>query len=72
MRVAQGSLPASFSRQCYEDFLDFKIIVIEKLNKEFDLGQSADGQVEFRVIQVEADGRPDIEEISVKRKQKAE
>ena len=72
MRVAQGSLPASFSRQCYEDFLDFKIIVIEKLNKEFDLGQSADGQVEFRVIQVEADGRPDIEEISVKRRQKAE
>ena len=68
MRVAQGSLPASFSRQCYEDFLDFKIIVIEKLNKEFDLGDGTDGQVKFRVIQVEADGRPDIEEISVERR----
>ncbi len=68
MRVAQGSLPTSFSRQCYEDFLDFKIIVIEKLNKEFGLGQSSNDQVEFRVIQVEADGRPDIEEISVERR----
>ena len=70
MRVAQGSLPASFSRQCYEDFLDFKIIVTEKLNKEFDLGQSADEQVEFQVIRVEADGRPNIEEISIERKQR--
>ncbi len=68
MRVAQGSLPASFSRQCYEDFLDFKIVLIKKLDEEFDADQSANGQVEFRVIQVEAEGRPDIKEIYIYRK----
>ena len=33
MRVARGSLPASFSRQCHEDFLDFKLRMIKRLNE---------------------------------------
>ena len=32
VRVARGSLPTSFSRQCYEDFLDFKLRLISKLD----------------------------------------
>lgn len=32
IRVAHGSLPASFSRQCHEDFLDFKLRVIKRLD----------------------------------------
>ena len=32
IRVASGSLPTSFSRQCYEDFLDFKLRLIKRLD----------------------------------------
>ena len=33
VRVAGGSLPASFSRQCHEDFLDFKLRMIKRLDE---------------------------------------
>ena len=33
MRVARGSLPASFSRQCHEDFLDFKLRMVKRLDE---------------------------------------
>lgn len=36
MRVADGSLPASFSRQCFEDFHDFKLTLIERLPRDAD------------------------------------
>ena len=70
MRVAHGSLPASFSRQCYEDFLDFKMRVIEGLNQQSNLGRVVDEQMEFRVITVEENGKPSIEEIFIDRKNK--
>ena len=68
MRVAHGSLPASFSRQCYEDFLDFKMRVIERLNQPLESQQVLDEQVEFRVITVEESGKPSIEEIFIERR----
>ncbi|MBI2570979.1 MAG: ATP-binding protein [Candidatus Schekmanbacteria bacterium] len=33
MRVASGSLPASFSRQCYEDLQGFKLRLVEALER---------------------------------------
>ena len=32
--IADGGLPANFSRQCYEDFLDFKLRIISGLSKK--------------------------------------
>lgn len=32
VRVAGGSLPASFSRQCHEDFIDFKLRMIKRID----------------------------------------
>lgn len=65
MRVSQGSLPASFSQQCFEDFLDFKLRLIERLyeplgKKPFD-GQS----VQFQSMTVGPDGRVKDEKVQI-------
>lgn len=65
MRVANGSLPNSFSRQCYEDFLDFKLRLIEKL----DLlnGSEPDSrEVSLHAITVDDNGRPQVDDIRVR------
>lgn len=67
MRVAQGSLPASFSRQCYEDFLDFKVRLIEELDQIFGQDKDPNGMVEFRIISVEENGKSNVKEISIER-----
>ena len=33
MRVSEGALPINFSRQCYEDILDFKLKAISEIEK---------------------------------------
>ena len=65
MRVAQGSLPASFSRQCYEDFLDFKVRLIERLDRIFKPNGNSSDRVEFHIISVEKNGKPSVKEISI-------
>ena len=67
MRVAQGSLPASFSRQCYEDFLDFKVRLTEKLDQILTPNGKPGNGVDFRIISVEEDGKPSVKEISIDR-----
>ena len=42
IRVASGSLPASFSRQCNEDFLDFKLRLIKRLDERIGDTSSTD------------------------------
>ena len=70
MRVANGSLPASFSRQCFEDFLDFKLRVIEKLDYLDGLGPpfpaAIPEQVEFRAITVDDSGRARVDTIPIR------
>lgn len=56
MRVARGSLPASFSRQCFEDFLDFKLRVIERLDEIEDTVGDA-RSIYFQAVSVNAQGR---------------
>lgn len=64
MRVAKGSLPASFSRQCYEDFLDFKLRVIDKLDEI--LGEEpAQDEVNLQAVTVDSRGRPQPETIRI-------
>lgn len=51
MRVSSGSLPASFSRQCFEDFHDFKLKLIDRLDAVF-----RDEETDFiRLMAVEAE-----------------
>jgi hypothetical protein len=65
MRVAQGSLPASFSRQCYEDFLDFKLRLIERLDQVMGSHPIA-GEVNLQAITVDARGRPQPDNIRIR------
>lgn len=65
IRVARGSLPASFSRQCYEDFLDFKLRLIERLDQIMG-AQPVQGEVSLRAITVDPRGRPQPDNIRVR------
>ncbi|WP_319529537.1 hypothetical protein [uncultured Cohaesibacter sp.] len=65
MRVARGSLPASFSRQCYEDFLDFKLRLIERLDQVIGSHPIA-GEVNLQAITVDARGRPQPDNIRIR------
>lgn len=65
MRVACGSLPASFSRQCYEDFLDFKLRLIERLD-ELIGNENDEREVALRAITVDANGRPLVDDIRIR------
>ena len=65
MRVAHGSLPSSFSRQCYEDFLDFKLRLIKRLDLE--LGEVDDPkEVALHAITVDENGRAQIDDIRIR------
>ena len=66
MRVANGSLPASFSRQCFEDFLDFKLRLIEKLDHLVGSPTPRPDQVEFRAITVDDHGRAQVDTIPIR------
>lgn len=65
VRVANGSLPASFSRQCYEDFLDFKLRLIKRLDDVF--GRNGEtGEVNLEAITVDERGRAQREDIRIR------
>ena len=65
MRVARGSLPSSFSRQCYEDFIDFKLRLVSRLDKL--IGDvAAENEVSLLALTVDAQGRANKEEISIR------
>lgn len=65
IRVAHGSLPSSFSRQCYEDFLDFKLRLIERL--DLLLGEVGDPrEVALHAITVDENGRAQVDDIRIR------
>ncbi|MDF9843746.1 MULTISPECIES: hypothetical protein [unclassified Paenibacillus] len=58
-RVAEGALPGSFSRECYEDILGFK----SRLLKQLEIRRKIDGEdtddvkdLSFRIIRLNQDG----------------
>jgi len=67
IRVAKGSLPASFSRQCYEDFLDFKLRIIKKL-EEIMGDEPNHNVIIFQAVKIDESGRlqPDTIQIRLK------
>ena len=63
-RVASGILPASFSRQCFEDFLDFKLRLIERIGDL--IGQSESAQsLSLDTITVDGQGRIQVDDIRI-------
>lgn len=65
VRVSNGSLPASFSRQCYEDFLDFKLRLIERLDPL--VGEESDErEVSLKALRVDEHGRPQVDAIRIR------
>jgi len=65
MRVANGSLPASFSRQCYQDFLDFKLRAIKRLERVIGDEPGKD-EVRVKIVKVDERGRPQPDDIRIR------
>lgn len=65
VRVASGSLPASFSRQCNEDFLDFKLRLISRLDDL--IGEPAlTDEVNLQALTVDERGRAHPDNIRIR------
>lgn len=65
VRVANGSLPASFSRQCNEDFLDFKLRLIKRLDDL--IGEEPSGnEISLQTLTVDEHGRVHPDNIRIR------
>lgn len=65
IRVANGSLPTSFSRQCYEDFLDFKLRIIDSLGEDAVQDDYLSSEIHFQTINVNEHGMPQLDNIRI-------
>ncbi len=67
-RVAEGALPGSFSRECYEDILAFKCKLLARLQdrRQLEGGVDGDGAISFRLLTLDAGGNPldDVVEVA--------
>ena len=66
IRVANGSLPTSFSRQYHEDFLDFKIRLIKRLDELIGEELSSNNEVNLQALRVNERGRVDPDNIRIR------
>ena len=59
IRVAEGALPGSFSRECYEDLLAFKSQLLKAAGKrlEDNAGTASRDDLAFSLLQLESTGR---------------
>ena len=65
IRVASGSLPASFSRQCNEDFLDFKLRLITRL--DYLIGEEpSHGEINLQALTVDERGRAHPDNVRIR------
>jgi len=64
-RVAEGAMPNSFSKECFEDLLAFKGRLMRELGHR-DPGSDSAGEIVFRVLDVDASGQPKEERIGVR------
>jgi hypothetical protein len=65
VRVASGSLPASFSRQCNEDFLDFKLRLIKRLDDLIGEEPSGD-EISLQALTVDEHGRAHPDNVRIR------
>ena len=63
-RVAEGALPSSFSRECYEDVLAYKVQVLAGLSarEDPDIGPNV---VTFRLLSINELGNPHIDDVEI-------
>lgn len=66
-RVAEGALPGSFSRECYEDILGFKSKLLKhlELRRKLDEEDTEDSDLSFRIIRLTSDGLIDDRTVEV-------
>lgn len=61
-RVAEGALPSSFSKECYEDILAFKCKVLRALSERRQTHDDDTSAMTFRLLSVDEQGNP-VDEI---------
>jgi len=62
-RVAEGALPGSFSKECYEDLLAFKSQILSKLaTRRQEYGDADPPSLTFRLLNLDDNGSP-LEEV---------
>jgi uncharacterized protein YuzE len=68
-RVGEGTLPSSFSRECYEDVLSFKTQLLRQFenrrNIELDMDDLSVGYIALDLIDLDSDGKINIHAIEV-------
>ena len=68
MRVGDGALPGSFSRECYEDLLAFKSAVLSAaIRAHVASGEDDPSELTFRLLKLDASGNPFDEVVEVSR-----
>ncbi len=56
-RVADGVLPSSFSRECYEDILSFKTKLLRQLDYRRRIDEDdVESELELKMIYLDTDG----------------
>jgi len=67
-RVAEGALPSSFSKECYEDLLAFKSQLLAALAKRrAEAGEEPDrGTLAFRLLEVKEAGRTTVRDLELR------
>jgi hypothetical protein len=63
-RVAEGAMPSSFSKECFEDVMAFKSRLMRELAKRTG-GEESTGELVFRVLAVDSSGSATEETIGV-------
>ena len=68
-RVAEGALPSSFSKECYEDLLAFKSQLLSALDRRRELAgedSAAQNSLTFRLLQLEGAGRATVRDLELR------
>jgi hypothetical protein len=63
-RVAEGAMPTSFSKECFEDLMAFKSLFMQELQRR-NVGHERSGEVSFTILEVDASGTAKDKQIGV-------
>lgn len=65
-RVAEGALPSSFSKECYEDMLAFKTLILAKLaERRHQQGTDELTTLNFKLLELDDNGNPSVKAVEV-------
>jgi hypothetical protein len=64
--VAEGALPSSFSKECYEDMLAFKTLILAKLvERRRQQGSDELTTLNFKLLELDDYGNPSVKTVEV-------